>query len=325
MIKNAQKISNDKSGLHPRNKHRNRYNFDALIKSSPKLAQFVKLNAYQEASIDFFNPRAVKSLNQALLKKDYALEHWDIPENYLCPPIPGRADYLHNIADLLATTNGGEIPLGVNIRGLDIGVGANAIYPIIGQREYGWCFVGADIDARAIANAQRIVDSNTGLAEAVELRLQGSPLDIFKGIIQPNERFDFTICNPPFHASLKEANAGTRRKLQNLNKQKISNKLAASLNFGGQSTELYCIGGEQAFVKRMIDESQQFSRNCLWFTTLISKASNLPSIYRALKDVGALEVKTIEMAQGQKKSRFVAWSFLAISKNARGSATFSNQ
>lgn len=308
------KITAEKSGLHPRNKHRNRYDFDQLIQASPALARFVKLNAYQDASIDFSSAEAVKTLNKALLKQFYAIESWDIPAQYLCPPIPGRADYLHYIADLLSLSNKGIIPCGVSIQALDIGVGANAIYPIIGQREYGWSFVGADIEPIAVANAQQIIESNTGLANAIELRLQTSALAIFSGIIKQGEHFDITLCNPPFHSSLEDANAGSRRKWQNLNKDTSSknrtrNK-APALNFGGQTAELYCAGGEEAFVNQMINESKQFSDQCLWFTSLISKEATLPSVYRALKKVGALEVKTIAMTQGQKKSRIVAWTFL---------------
>jgi len=82
------------------------------------------------------------------------------------------------------------------------------------------------------------------------------------------------------------------------------------LNFGGQGAELWCGGGEEAFVCRMIGESVQFRGRCLWFTTLISKSASLPGVYRALKQVGVLDSRTIEMAQGQKKSRIVAWTFL---------------
>lgn len=313
MPKNIQKPASEKLGLHPRNKHRNRYDFELLIQTSPELAHFVKLNAYQDNSIDFANSDAVKALNRALLKKYYAIEYWDIPTQYLCPPIPGRADYLHYIADLLGHLNNSVIPLGSDIRALDVGVGANAIYPIIGQREYGWSFVGVDIAPVAIANAQHIVDANAGLSESIELRLQASSLAIFNGVVKHDEHFDVTLCNPPFHSSLEDANIGSRRKWHNLkgitSKIRTHNK-APALNFGGQATELYCAGGEEAFVGKMINESKQFANQCLWFTTLISKAENLPSIYRALKKVGALEVKTIAMAQGQKKSRIVAWTFL---------------
>jgi 23S rRNA (adenine1618-N6)-methyltransferase len=100
----------EKSGLHPRNPHRFRYDFKELIKSCPKLAPFVSLNKYKSESIDFSNPEAVKILNLALLRHFYQLSYWDIPENYLCPPIPGRADYIHYIADLLASCNENKIP-----------------------------------------------------------------------------------------------------------------------------------------------------------------------------------------------------------------------
>jgi 23S rRNA (adenine1618-N6)-methyltransferase len=303
----------EKSNLHLRNKHRSRYDFDVLIQVNSKLREFVKLNAYNDVSIDFANPQAVKALNLALLKQFYNITEWDIPAEYLCPPIPGRADYLHYLADLLASTNNGVIPQGEIIRALDIGVGANIIYPLIGNREYGWHFVGADIDPVSIDNGLGILEANS-LLSAIELRLQASPLNIFTGVIGQGERFDLTMCNPPFHGSLDEANAGSQRKWQNLGKDKRNQSKSPVLNFGGQAAELYCDGGEEAFVRRIVQESTQFSTQCLWFTTLISKAENLPSVYRALKQVNAHQVKTIEMSQGQKKSRVVAWTFLNASQ-----------
>ena len=308
----------EKSGLHPRNKHRGQYDFEQLIQVNTKLAEFVILNDYNnDASIDFANPQAVKTLNQALLKHFYNISNWDIPEEYLCPPIPGRADYLHYVADLLSTVNGGVIPYGKHIRVLDIGVGANSIYPLIGQREYGWQFIGADIDPTAIVNAQKTVNANAGLSEIIKLRLQTSPTNTFTGIVQKDEAFDISMCNPPFHRSLQEAQAGSARKWQNLNKNTYKNQSKNKeknepilLNFGGQNGELYCEGGEGAFVNRMINESTIFKSQCLWFTTLISKATTLPSVYRALKNANAVTVKTIEMSQGQKNSRIVAWTFL---------------
>ncbi len=299
-----------KSALHPRNRHRERYDFDALIQTSAALAPYVQLNAYGDASIDFADAQSVKALNQALLKQFYAVDVWDIPKHYLCPPIPGRADYLHYLADLLSEAHG-MVPCEPSVRVLDIGVGANMIYPLIGTREYGWQFVGADIDAKALRNAQQIVDANA-LADVIELRLQATPASIFKGMIQPGELFALTMCNPPFHGSLAEAQAGTQRKWRGLGKhvaKRGGGDKAAVLNFGGQGAELYCVGGEEAFVTAMVKESKQYAAQCLWFTTLISKAANLPSVYRALKSVQAREVKTIEMTQGQKQSRIVAWTF----------------
>jgi 23S rRNA (adenine1618-N6)-methyltransferase len=296
----------EKSGLHPRNPHRGRYDFGRLVACSPELAAFVATNEYGDDSIDFANPLAVKALNRALLKLEYGIEGWDIPAQYLCPPIPGRADYLHYLADLLA--DGGDIPRGSSVRVLDVGVGANCIYPLIGQRSYGWRFVGSDVDVAALANAQRIVDAN-GLGGDIELRLQASCSAIFTGVMRLDESFDLTMCNPPFHASPDEAKAGTQRKWRNLGKREQGGNRPV-LNFGGQGSELYCEGGEEAFITRMAADSAGHAGRCLWYTTLVSKSASLPGVYRALKRAGALEVRTMEMAQGQKKSRIVAWTFL---------------
>ena len=295
-----------KEKLHPRNKHRERYNFRELCKSSPELTAFVKRNEYGDESIDFFNPAAVKILNAALLKYFYKIEYWEIPGNYLTPPVPGRADYIHYLADLLSENNRGKIPTGKKIKGLDIGTGANCIYPVIGVAAYGWSFVGTDIDTAAIDAAAKIVALNSVLKGKVDLRLQQNKNHIFSGILTENERFDFTICNPPFHASADEAQAGTIRKLRNLKRKNVKR---ATLNFGGQSNELWCEGGEVQFITNMIRESKQFRDSCLWFTTLVSKESNLTGFYKTLKSVGAAKVKTIPMGQGNKTSRLLAWSF----------------
>jgi len=314
MLPEKKEHTKEKYRLHPRNKHRERYDFNILIDSCPELAPFVKVNQYNDQSIDFFNPEAVKMLNTALLKHYYGISNWDIPQGYLCPPIPGRADYIHHIADWLIKNNNGKIPTGSKIKCMDIGIGASCIYPIIGIREYGWSFVGSDIDKIAIGSARSIIKSNPGLKEKIELRFQTNPKRILPGIIQKDEHFDLIICNPPFHASLEEAQSGTLRKLSNLKQQKITK---ASLNFGGQNNELWCEGGEVRFVRDLIYQSKQFSTSCLWFSTLISRQSNLNPIYKALKKAEAIHTETIPMGQGNKISRIVAWTFLSREKQKK--------
>jgi 23S rRNA (adenine1618-N6)-methyltransferase len=307
MLQNKREDPKEKVSLHPRNKHRERYDFNLLITAYPELSKWVRLNPFGDESIDFFNPWAVKVLNIALLKHYYDIEYWDIPAGYLCPPIPGRADYIHYMADLLGSNNHGKIPSGNHINCLDIGVGANCVYPIIGNKEYGWSFTGADVDRVAIESAKQIIEGNRSLKDRVELRLQDNQRNIFVGIVQKEERFDLSICNPPFHSSASEAKSGALRKLKNLTGHKISNP---ALNFGGQNNELWCEGGESGFVQDMIRHSRLFPASCFWFSTLISKESNLKNIYGYLKEVGAVEVKTIPMGQGNKISRIVAWTFL---------------
>jgi 23S rRNA (adenine1618-N6)-methyltransferase len=304
----------EKVVLHPRNKHRTRYNFTLLCERCPELIPFVKLNDYNDESIDFFNADAVKMLNTALLKYYYGIKYWSIPPNYLCPPIPGRADYIHYVADLLGNNFEGEIPVGIKIKCLDIGVGANCVYPIIGNAEYGWSFVGTDIDSVAIDSAKKIVELNPTLKGNIELRLQQNPRNIFSGVIQDMERFDVTICNPPFHASAADAQSGSLRKLKNLKQNKVKK---ISLNFGGKNNELWCEGGEERFLTDMVFQSKQFAASCLWFTSLISKQSTLKGVYKALKNIGAVEVKTIPMGQGNKISRLVAWTFLSTNQQKK--------
>lgn len=308
----------EKIKLHPRNKHRERYNFELLTKTCPELAPFVLVNPFGDESIDFFNPMAVKMLNRALLKHYYQMEEWDIPAGYLCPPIPGRADYIHYLADLLSESNNNKVPTGKTIKVLDIGVGANVVYPIIGQSEYQWLFVGTDIDATALASATKLMEQNPVLKEHLTLRIQPNAKHIFKNIIQPNERFNASICNPPFHASLAEAQAGTTRKLKNLTGKKTTQP---TLNFGGKNNELWTEGGELTYVKTMITESKQFENACCWFTTLISKENNLIAVQQALKTAGATNIKTISMGQGNKISRIVAWSFLTDEQRKMFKAT----
>ena len=308
------------SKLHPRNRSGVRYDFPHLMKADVELGKFVAVNAHGDLSIDFADQSAVKALNRALLKDCYGIQAWDVPPQSLCPSVPGRADYLHYLADVLAGSNGGVIPATKTMQVLDIGTGANCIYPLIGASEFGWHFVATDINPASLENAQAILAANLALAKLITLRLQPSPAAILEGIVADDEWFDLTMCNPPFHASLAEASAGTERKWKNLGKnlgkQDGGQTTNPGLNFGGEDAELWCPGGEQAFIQQMIKESAQMPTRCFWFSTLVSKAESLPGIYAALKRAKVLEHKTIAMRQGQKQSRLITWTFLNPTQQA---------
>lgn len=319
--KGRQPLSQKKQ-LHPRNMHNQGYDFTQLINSYPKLSQFVRPNPYGNLSIDFADTQAVKTLNAALLSHYYQINGWDIPDGFLCPPIPGRVDYIHHIADLLGVN--GKPATGASIHALDIGTGANGVYSLLGIQCYGWRFIASDIDKRSIDNVAAIVKHNPHLADKLTLTLQTDPNAIFKGVINDNMRIDITLCNPPFHESLADAMSGSQRKVKNLaanraKKQgateKKPQKEVVALNFGGQKAELWCEGGEKQFLSNMIKESEQFKTQVLWFSSLVSKSDNLPHCYQLLKQRGADTVKTIEMHQGQKRTRVLAWSYLP--KNLR--------
>lgn len=296
-----------KTKLHPRNQHSEGYDFVRLVAQSPELEAFTISNPLGQTTIDFQDMSAVRVLNRALLKTHYNIDFWDIPAGYLCPPIPGRVDYIHYIADLLADSNNHDTPHGRQIKALDIGTGASLVYPLTGQSEYGWHFTGVDIDAGALKSASQICEFNK---LQITLRRQNDPEGIFRGVIEANDFFHVTMCNPPFHSSMEQANKGTQRKWANLGKGH-----SQKLNFGGQNAELWCPGGEIRFVARMVEQSMEFAGQCLWFTSLVSKKDNLQPLYRILGKARVVDFKVVEMAQGQKTSRFLAWTYMK--KNQR--------
>lgn len=296
------------STFHPRNRHHGHYDFPRLIAAFPALAPFVASNARGEASIDFADPQAVLALNGALLRDWYGITGWTLPEGYLCPAVPGRADHVHAAADLLAADAGGQVPTGASVRLLDVGTGANLVYPLIAHGDYGWQVVGTEVDTRAIAAATKVLKANPAFAKAITIRRQGSPTRIFTGVVQADERFALVLCNPPFHASADEARAGSERKWRQLGRGGAA-AAAPALNFGGQAGELWCKGGEVGFIGRMLSESVAIAQRCCWFTALVAQEAHLPAIEAAARAVRVRDSRIIPMAQGSKRSRLFAWTF----------------
>lgn len=297
-----------KTELHPRNKNRESYNLQQMIVAKPALKEFIIKNKRGDDSINFSDPEAVKMLNKAILGFYYGINFWEFPDENLCPPIPGRADYIHYVADLLSESNDGNIPIGKKITCLDIGTGASCIYPILGVKEYQWNFIAADTNNKALKSAKKIVDLNPSLKGKVELRQQKNPTNFFKGIIQKEEKIDITICNPPFHASAAEAAKGTMRKLRNL---KLKKESSVERNFSGKHNELVYPGGEYGFIAKMINESQYYEKNCLWFSSLVSKQTNEKKLLKLLEKSTVSEVKSIATKTGNKSSRILAWTYLS--------------
>lgn len=311
------KTDPNSKNLHPRNLHKQAYDFPSLIKSYPPLAPYVTTNTHNTLSVDFADSLAVKALNTALLKHHYHIANWDIPEGALCPPIPGRADYIHYIAELLEINEPTSEPTTLSTTTqkkttlLDIGTGANGIYPLLACQIYGWHCVGSDINIQSLENVASIIAKNSKLKGDFALRTQQNKNHIFDGIIQTGEYFDVTVCNPPFHASPDEALKSNQRKISNLTRHSNEQKsTAARLNFGGLDAELWCKGGERLFLKKLIKESQMFSTQCRWFTSLVSKIDNVKPAKKLITKLGAADIREIEMKQGNKITRILAWTFI---------------
>lgn len=301
--------------FHERNIHNGQYDLKELVGILPEFGEFIVKTTADIDTIDFSDSRAVLLLNKALLKKYYNVDHWMIPQGYLCPPVPGRADYIHYAADLLGELNRGKVPLGKRVNVLDIGTGANCIYPIIGSQSYGWKFMATEIDPLSLKVARLIVQSNPSLSKQVKIIQQKQKQFILKNMIGEKESFDLTVCNPPFHNSKNEAVEANLRKWKNLGKEN-DNKTPGQ-NFGGMESELWYPGGETAFTKRMIKESSDYDKQVCWFTSLVSKKENLKPLIEQLKMFNVQEHRIVDMIQGQKQSRLIAWSFLTIDERVQ--------
>lgn len=281
-----------KKTLHPRNKHNNGYDFDFLKGLYPKLEEYL-IERFDKVTLDFSDPIAVKEFNKALLFAHYGIKEWNFSDDNLCPPVPGRADYIHHLADLI---KGEE-----KVKVLDIGTGASCIYPLLGVKEYDWDFVATDIDLDSLDYAQDIIDDNN-LDSKIQLRQQFKEENILKGIIEEADAFTVTMCNPPFYKSAEEAQGANRRKTKNLGNNAVR-------NFAGNNNELWYLGGEKAFLHSYLFESSLYPKASKWFTSLVSKKDNVASLEKSAKKLKAVEFKVIPMSQGNKVTRVVCWRF----------------
>ena len=164
-------------------------------------------NEQQHQTVDFSNPQAVLLLNIALLKEHYGITYYELPEGHLCPPIPGRADYILHLADFLGRKK---------VRAFDLGTGANCIYPLLAVSLFQWDVVGVDVYENSVASARNIVVQNPKVSKNIEIRQQLDPANLFKGVMKDTEQFDVVLCNPPFYASAKEAALANAKKNSNL-------------------------------------------------------------------------------------------------------------
>lgn len=282
--------------MHKNNIHNKDYNFSLLCEKHPQLKEYVFTNKHNNETINFAYPNAVKALNTALLKVHYNIDYWQFSDESLCPPIPGRVDYIHHLKELLTSTNTKKGKI------LDIGTGATCIYPILGNSVYNWEFIASDIDENSLYNAQKIIDKNN-LKNEISLRHQKEKENILFGILNSDDKLAATMCNPPFYSSEKEAQNANARKMKGLG---IDSDVR---NFSGNQNELWYKGGEKAFLHNYLYQSSKFKENCTWFTSLVSKKENVESMTKSLKKLNATTIKIIPMAQGNKATRIVAWSF----------------
>ncbi|XP_010531505.1 PREDICTED: methyltransferase-like protein 16 [Tarenaya hassleriana] len=332
------------STTHPRNKYSDSPPDFALLASLyPSFKPYVFFSGTRPR-IDWADYNATRELTRILLLHDHGVNWW-IPDGQLCPTVPNRLNYIHWIDHLLSSNiiqnpggNGGDI------RGFDIGTGANCIYPLLGASLFGWGFVGSDVTDVAIEWAEKNVKSNPPhISDLIEIR----QVEIHKESSLDNESRDLDTENTesgmnsyrtrPEEAELAPSSmsycpASANKSYSGppilvevvrenetfdfcmCNPPFFETLEEAGLNpktsCGGTPEEMVCEGGEKAFVTRMIEDSVVLKQRFRWYTTMLGKKVNLKILMSKLREVGATIVKTTEFVQGRTSRWGLAWSFM---------------
>lgn len=183
--------------------------------------------------------------------------------------------------------------------GIDIGVGASCIYPLLGCAvRANWRFGGTDVDETSLGHAQKQVvlndmQSRIRLKKAVS---QGPILDLKAlGI----EHADFIMCNPPFFTSKQDMLA-----------THLTKKVSPSAVCTGADVEMITEGGDLGFVSKIVDESTKLRGQVQWYSSMLGKLSSAQAVVQKLKQTGASNWAVTSLQAGHVTKRWaVAWSF----------------
>ena len=352
----------DGERMHPRSAFREgNPDFGALAERHPSLRpHLVRRGASRDGAkprwtLDFASWDATVALNAALLADAYDVRGWSIPRGYLCPAVANRANYVHWIEDLLEQSRPaalGSATRGPAIRGLDVGVGANCVYPLIGAARNGWSFVGTDVTDAALEAARRNADANPRLAPLIEIRdarirgesganlpraEEGDPAPIFARVRADEDRdAERDRLDAARDAAASSSSSTTKTKKNETRgfaftmcnppffESEADAKGNAGTDFGGVASEMACAGGELAFVSRILAESSASAdarRFAHWYTTMCGKKETVKRLRAMLRTRGAKAVRETTFYQGKTRRWGVAWSFVATGDSAAAAKT----
>ncbi|KAK3421064.1 hypothetical protein EUGRSUZ_G01768 [Eucalyptus grandis] len=329
--------------IHPRNKYsENPPDFALLASLYPSFNPFVSYGRDARPRIDWTDFNATRELTRVLLLHDHGL-HWWIPDGQLCPTVPNRSNYIHWIEDLLSSEIIPKINNNAdNIRGFDIGTGANCIYPLLGASLLGWSFVGTDMMDVALEWAERNVKTNPQISELIEIRKVNTYMDAVLGEDSSKEDLQCygSKTNPSNSIGSESAPVPSSRRDDAVEENSYSGPpilfgvvrdgetfdfcmcnppffesmeeagLNPKTSCGGTPQEMVCPGGEKAFITRIIEDSVRLKQSFRWYTSMVGRKSNLKSLIAKLREVGVTIVKTTEFVQGQTCRWGIAWSFV---------------
>ncbi|CEP02217.1 U6 small nuclear RNA (adenine-(43)-N(6))-methyltransferase [Plasmodiophora brassicae] len=259
--------------------------FERLAELYEEFRPFVRPTGSGYVTIDWNDPQALLAVTRVLLRHDFGLQ-FSLPEHHLCPPVPQRLNYICWIEELLSFL---QLPSGEEIWGIDIGTGASAIFPLLGQSK-GWKFLATEIDPESVESARKNISDNR-LEGRIEVVQSPSARDVLVGVIPERTKYHFTVCNPPFFDDLQQTGLNAKRVCR------------------ATPSELVCPGGEVEFVAQIVRESVVLRDRISWFTTMIGKKSSLIELQRLIRDVNPVCVRTTTFTQGKQARWGLAWTF----------------
>ncbi|KAI7869094.1 uncharacterized protein EV154DRAFT_432044 [Mucor mucedo] len=266
--------------MHPRSVFNKEPDFNRLAEKYESFEKFVKVGNNKRAYIDFKDPEAF----------DIDI---DFPLDSLCPAVPNRLNYILWLQDLIDDT----LTDAKDIIGIDIGVGASCIYPLLGcATDLNWRFLGTDIDLRSIDYAKENVKRNH-LEDRITIQHTADPSKIFL-LEDTVPVYTFSMCNPPFYSSQEELDEGLDNK-----------ELEPSAVCNGSNGEMITEGGEYGFISRMIEESLILQKRVIWYTSMMGLKRTIRPLVRLLKESGISNYVVTNFTQGNTTRWAIAWSF----------------
>ncbi|KIY52254.1 S-adenosyl-L-methionine dependent methyltransferase, partial [Fistulina hepatica ATCC 64428] len=303
--------------MHPRNPYASPLDFSQLAESYPALKPCLIPTSHGDFTISYRDARSQMLLTQALLNRDFGLSV-RLLEDRLCPPIPNRLNYVLWIQDIVEASSLSDqvSQRGREIRGIDIGTGACAIYPLLAcSLEQSWKFCATEIDQHSLDNAKAVVADN-GLVSRIEILQAKEDGPLLLPLKLYNFDFDFSMCNPPFYSSREEMATSARVKESRPNaacfffRSAFTSETDVAMQVcTGAEVEMITPGGEAVFVNRMIEESRALRTRCQWYTSMLGKMASLFAVCEALRAHSIDNYAITEFVQGQTRRWAVAWSF----------------
>ena len=281
----------------------------AELASSPAHSDLASALAAGNGCLDFSSASAVRSLSRALLMQCFGLTDWTLSDGALVPPIAARAAYLRRMGLIV----GGGVPPPHPLSLLDVGTGANLIFPLLAASPvFGWSATGLDVTPAALSGAAANLALNPSLASRIRL-VAGSPTGRppilapalgGEGGTDAASHFDFSVCNPPFFES-DAARATTA---------KDPGAAHGGGHAGTAAETVWQGGGEAGFVCAFASESAAFPHAVTWFSSLLGRKASLTAVRGVLGGLRPQpEVRTFTLAEGGGRTTrwVVAWSWVA--------------